>query len=97
MHNCNLYNLEVHYSLFFPSVQRSGVGHKDVLKELPVTIRNSRLVNALLCELDTRNTEPKRMDFLGLSTRWGGMLVWSGGGIRPPLQVAAILTFPIPW
>ncbi|XP_064383314.1 eukaryotic translation initiation factor 3 subunit H-like [Halichondria panicea] len=50
------------------SVQKAGLDHKDMLKELPVTIRNSRLMNALLCELDTRDTQPKKMDFLGLSS-----------------------------
>ena len=56
--------------LFFLSVQKSGIDHSDLLKELPVTIRNSRLMNALLCELEARDTQPKRMDFLGLSSRY---------------------------
>lgn len=56
------------------SVVRAGIGHKDVLKELPIVIRNSRLVNALLCELEIRDVEPKRMDFLGLSSRY--VCVW---------------------
>ncbi len=52
------------------SVQRSGLQHGDLLKELPVTIKNSRLMNALLCELDTRDTQPKKMNLLGLSSRF---------------------------
>ena len=51
------------------SVAEAGIDHKDILVELPVTLRNSRLVNALLCELDVRDTKPDRSDFLGLSAR----------------------------
>ena len=53
----------------FHSVQMAKIGHGDILKELSVTIRNSRLVNALLCELDARNSEPENTDFLKLSSR----------------------------
>jgi len=54
-------------SLF--SVAEAGIDHKDILVELPVTLRNSRLVNSLLCELDVRDTKPDGFDFLGLSAR----------------------------
>ncbi len=60
----------MHYHFLFVSVQRSGLQHGDLLKELPVTIRNSRLMNALLCELDAKDTQPKKMDLLGLSSRY---------------------------
>ncbi len=46
-----------------------GIDHTDVLVELPVTIRNSRLLNCLLCELGTRDTQPDKMEYLGLSAR----------------------------
>ena len=46
-----------------------GIDHTDVLVELPVTIRNSRLINCLLCELMARDTKPDKMEYLGLSAR----------------------------
>ena len=68
--NSRDYKLLCYCTSLFLSVQKAGLDHKDMLKELPVTIRNSRLMNALLCELDTRDTQPKKMDFLGLSSRY---------------------------
>jgi len=50
------------------SVQKASIGHNQVLKELPVTIRNSRLDAALLCELERQTNTPEKMDFLGLSS-----------------------------
>ena len=52
------------------SVAEAKIDHKDILIELPVTLRNSRLVNSLLCELDTRDTKPDCTHFLGLSARY---------------------------
>lgn len=51
------------------SVQKSGINHSNVLIELPVKLKNSRLVSSLLCELDSKNKDPSKMDFLGLSAR----------------------------
>jgi hypothetical protein len=47
-----------------------GIDHTDVLRELPVTIKNSRLLNCLLCELGMRDTQPDKMEYLGLSARY---------------------------
>lgn len=67
------------------SVLTAGIDHSDLLVELPITIRNSRLMNSLMCELDTKNKEPDKMQFLGLSARlvcrpvtlipWGMLLI----------------------
>ena len=51
------------------SVLTVGIDHTDVLIELPVTIRNSRLIDCLLCELGARNTQPDKMEYMGLSAR----------------------------
>ena len=60
---------------YFVSVFSAGIDHSDVLVELPVTIRNSRLINSLLCELDVRDTEPYKIDLMGLSARLGTQCV----------------------
>ena len=57
------------------SVSAARMDHNDILMELPVTMRNSRLVKSLLSELDARNTKPDRMDFLGLSARLGMIFI----------------------
>ena len=65
-HNTHTH-VHAHTNTHTLSVQLAGIGHSDVLKELTVTIRNSRLINTLLCELDTQNTATEKMDFLALS------------------------------
>ncbi len=51
------------------SVLARGIDHTDVLVELPITLRNSRLINCLLCELDSKDTKPDKMAYMGLSAR----------------------------
>lgn len=40
------------------------------MEELPVVIKNSHMVNSLLCELEEMSPSPKRYSFLDLSTRY---------------------------
>lgn len=49
------------------SVQQTGMGYSKILKELPVTVRNSKLMNSLLCELEMQSSTTPKPDFLGLS------------------------------
>ena len=45
--------------------------HENFMEELPVVIKNSHLVNSLLCELQDMSLSSKRYNFLDLSTRFG--------------------------
>lgn len=49
------------------SVLDVGMTHSNLLIELPVTLKTSRLENALLCELDSLDSGSEKMEFLGLS------------------------------
>lgn len=49
------------------SVLDAEMTHSKLLVELPVTLRISRLENALLCELDAQDVGSEKMEFLGLS------------------------------
>ena len=54
---------------FLHSVLDAGMTHSKLLVEIPVTLKPSRLENALLCELDAQdNMGSEKMEFLGLST-----------------------------
>ena len=53
------------------SVKELKLNHENFMEELPVVIKNSHLVNSLLCELQetTPITQPsKHFNFLDLST-----------------------------
>lgn len=50
------------------SVLGAGMTHSKLLIEIPVTLKTSRLENALLCELDAQDMGSEKMEFLGLST-----------------------------
>ena len=52
------------------SVLAMGIDHTDILVELPVSIKNSRLLNCLLCELTAKDKQPDKMEYLGLSARY---------------------------
>ena len=53
------------------SVQGSELYHMDLFEELPVFVRNSRLQNVLLCELEQKmTTTANSYDFLSLATKW---------------------------
>ena len=58
------------FCLSLHSVQKAKVVHSGLLKELPVSIRSSRLVNALLCELESSEPSHASEDYLGLSARY---------------------------
>ena len=49
------------------SVLGAGMTHSKLLIEIPVTLKASRLENALLCELDAQDMGSEKMEFLGLS------------------------------
>ena len=52
------------------SVQGSELYHMDLFEELPVFVRNSRLQNVLLCELEQKMTTTENScDFLSLATK----------------------------
>ena len=41
--------------------------HDEMFEEIPLVIKNSNLVNTLLCKLDENLTEPEHNDFLSLA------------------------------
>jgi len=52
------------------SVQGSELYHMDLFEELPVFVRNSRLQNVLLSELEQKMTSTANScDFLSLATK----------------------------
>jgi translation initiation factor 3 subunit H len=51
------------------AIKHFKLNHENFMEELPVVIKNSHLVNSLLCELqDVSRETPKRYNFLDLST-----------------------------
>lgn len=50
------------------TIKELKLNHENFMEELPVVIRNSHLVNSLLCELEDLDRTPKRQSFFDLST-----------------------------
>ena len=50
------------------AIKQFKLNHENFMEELPVVIKNSHLVNSLLCELQDMTHSPKRYNFLDLST-----------------------------
>jgi translation initiation factor 3 subunit H len=50
-------------------VKELKLNYENFLEELPVVVKNSHLVNSLLCELQDMSPSSKRYNFLDLSTR----------------------------
>ena len=51
----------------FCSLNKVGMKHDEMFEEIPLVIKNSNLVNTLLCKLDENLTEPEHNDFLSLA------------------------------
>ena len=51
------------------SVKAAGISFEKMFEEIPITIKNSHLVNSMLCEIDDTLQEEKSFDFLDLGTR----------------------------
>ncbi|XP_046856886.1 eukaryotic translation initiation factor 3 subunit H-like [Xenia sp. Carnegie-2017] len=49
------------------SLTKAGMKHDEMFEEIPLVIKNSNLVNTLLCKLDENLTEPEHKDFLSLA------------------------------
>ena len=54
----------------FCSLSKTGMKHDEMFEEIPLVIRNSNLVNTLLCKLDESLTDPEQNDFLSLARGW---------------------------
>lgn len=50
-------------------IKQVKLNHENFMEELPVVIKNSHLVNSMLCQLQDMSESPKRYNFLDLSTR----------------------------
>ena len=58
--------LEVLYVLF--SLAAKGISFDNLFEEVPVIVKNSNLMNALLCEVEETSSLPNRENFLSLAT-----------------------------
>ena len=54
----------------FYSVQQAGILHNEILVEMPVTVRISRLAALVLCELGKESEASPQNMLLGLSARY---------------------------
>lgn len=50
------------------AIKEFKLNHDNFMEELPLVIKNSHLVNSVLCELQDMSPSPKRYSFLDLST-----------------------------
>lgn len=50
-------------------IKAAGMSFEKMFTEIPVTIRNSHLVNSLLCDLDDSLSDQQSFDYLDLGTR----------------------------
>lgn len=50
------------------SVKAAGISFENMFMEIPVLIKNSHLVNSLLCEMDDKFSEDCKFDYLDLGT-----------------------------
>ena len=52
----------------FSSIKELKLTHENFMEELPVIIKNSHLVNSLLCEIQSMTPSHKKYNFLDLAT-----------------------------
>jgi len=59
-------------SQFFPGcrIRQAGLSFEAMFEEVPILIRNSHLVNTLLCEIEEETPSETKYNFLDLSTRY---------------------------
>jgi len=50
-------------------IRQAGLSFEAMFEEVPILIRNSHLVNALLCEIEEETPSETKYNFLDLSTR----------------------------
>ena len=53
------------------SIKEAKMSFEKMFEEIPVIIKNSHLVNSMLCELDDTISENQMFDHLDLGTRYG--------------------------
>ena len=51
------------------SIRQAGLSFEAMFEEVPILIRNSHLVNTLLCEIEEETPSETKYNFLDLSTR----------------------------
>lgn len=54
------------------AIQAASISFESMFEEIPVTIKNSHLVNALLCEVEEspKSREEETCNFMDLATRF---------------------------
>ena len=56
---------------FFFRLAKSGLSFEAMFEEIPLVIRNSSLINSLLCEVEVLSPHTQTDNFLSLSTGYG--------------------------
>lgn len=52
------------------SICKHDIGFQNMFEEIPVVLKNSHLVNTLLCELSENTKRNRKFSFLDLGTRY---------------------------
>ena len=67
------------------SIKEAKMSFEKMFEEIPVIIKNSHLVNSMLCELDDTISENQMFDHLDLGTRYG-YVVFRVATLREKIQ-----------
>ena len=62
------YKKNINFFNYSSSIKDFKLTHENFMEELPVIIKNSHLLNSVLCELQEMSPSPKKYTFLDLST-----------------------------
>ena len=52
------------------NMAKHGINFETILQEIPIVLRNSHLVNALLCEISEKTKKDQKFSALDLGTRF---------------------------
>lgn len=64
----NLMELEERKEFTPEAIKENRLTHENFMEEIPIVVKNSHLVNSLLCEVQDLTQSSKRFNFLDLST-----------------------------
>lgn len=52
------------------NMTKHKINYETMFEEIPIVLRNSHLINALLCELSDKSKKEQKFSALDLGTRW---------------------------
>jgi hypothetical protein len=78
------------------AVKAAGISFAGMFEEIPVMLRNSHLVNALLCEVERPMRAAQEFNYMDLATRYGRVSGWLAGWLAGWLSVrlSVCVTWP---